>query len=505
VPTDLLQLFVLLVVWTVVAWRAVKGRGGLEQLRARQATLSGPRRALSKAIALPVLLAGAAARRARGGRQATMNASRQPRSLGPAFGKAAVAQKAHLRGSRVGGSRAGRPANGAARLALLIAAKDLRQRVLDRSAVLVSVGAPLLLAIIFSQLLGGVAEFHPTYAVADLDGGGSAASLRQGVIGSFARGGGATIINVPTAAAARSDVDDGTADAAFIIPAGFSSAVASGSPARLELVGARGSEVSVAIAEALAREFGNKVVTVELSAATITSLSGEPPGPATRAAIAAAADRPAITLADTPTPLRQLTVTTYLAAGMAILFLFLSAQIAVVSLFEERRIGTLGRILAAPVRPSTVLLGKAIGGFTLGVASMTVLVAATTAVIHADWGPIPGVAALTVAAIVAALGVSTLVVSFARSPESAAATGSAVAMTLGIVGGAFTPGAQASPLLSTLALVTPHAWFLRGLASLHGTGASVVDCLPAAGVLLAMGVLAGVLGLGRVRHLVAAA
>ena len=41
------------------------------------------------------------------------------------------------------------------RVALLVAAKDLRQRLRDRSALLVAVVAPLGLAVIFSQLLGG--------------------------------------------------------------------------------------------------------------------------------------------------------------------------------------------------------------------------------------------------------------------------------------------------------------------------------------------------------------
>ncbi len=70
---------------------------------------------------------------------------------------------------------------------------------------------------------------------------------------------------------------------------------------------------------------------------------------------------------------------------MAVLFLFLSAQVGVVSLFEERRLGTLGRMLAGPVRPSNVLLGKTLGAFALGLVSMAVLVVATTSFIRADW------------------------------------------------------------------------------------------------------------------------
>ena len=45
------------------------------------------------------------------------------------------------------------------RIALLIALKDLRQRLRDRSALLVSIAAPLGLAVIFSQLLSGATGF----------------------------------------------------------------------------------------------------------------------------------------------------------------------------------------------------------------------------------------------------------------------------------------------------------------------------------------------------------
>jgi ABC-2 type transport system permease protein len=178
--------------------------------------------------------------------------------------------------------------------------------------------------------------------------------------------------------------------------------------------------------------------------------------------------------------------------------------VGIVSLFEERRNGTLARILAGPVRPWTVLLGKTLAGFLSGCVAMAVLVVATTLVVHADWGAPAGVAAVCVAAIIAAIGIATLVGSFARTSEAAGAAGSAVAITLGIVGGSFTPSAQAPDIMGTLALFTPHGWFLRALGDLHGAGATSADALPAVGVLLAMGLVTGALGLFRARSLVTA-
>jgi len=47
-----------------------------------------------------------------------------------------------------------------------------------------------------------------------------------------------------------------------------------------------------------------------------------------------------------------------------------------------------------------------------------------------------------------------------------------VALLLAMLGGSFFPVAQAGGLLATLSLLTPHAWFLRGLGDLAG-GADV--------------------------------
>jgi ABC-2 type transport system permease protein len=245
---------------------------------------------------------------------------------------------------------------------------------------------------------------------------------------------------------------------------------------------------------------------VQLSVETAGDLATTPPTEADIARVAgiAAAALPPLALVSSTAELRQLTLPTYFSASMAILFLFFSAQMGLVSLFDERRQGTLARILAGPIRPWTVLVGKTIGSFALGLLSMTVLVLATTALIGAQWGPALGVALMVVTGIVSAIGISALVISFARTAEAAAAASSAVAITLGVLGGTFAPTAQAPEVMSIMALLTPHGWFMRGLGEMAGPAGTVADCLPAAGVLLAMGLVTGGLGMVRARNLVRA-
>ncbi len=391
------------------------------------------------------------------------------------------------------------------RVAFLIAIKDLRQRFRDRTALLVSIAAPLGLAVIFSQLLAGTTDFHARYVVADMDGGELGRVLRQDVIGSLENGGVADITDAPTEAAARAAVEDGSADAAFLVPAGFTMAIQAGQAATLEVVGAQDAGLATEIARAVAQRFGDGVVTVQLAVATALDLRGPlTPDPALQARIVGAvssASQPVV-LVDETADLRQLTLPAYFSASMAIMFLFFAAQIGLVTLFEERRQGTLARVLAGPVRPWTVLAGKTLGSFVLGVLSMTVLVIATTVLVRADWGPPLGVALMLVAAVIAAVGISTLVISFTRSAEAAGAASSAVAITLAILGGSFSPTATAPEVMATVALATPHGWFMHGLAEMAGPAGSVTDGLSAVGVLLVMGLVCGSIGLARARRLV---
>jgi ABC-2 type transport system permease protein len=392
------------------------------------------------------------------------------------------------------------------RVPLLVAAKDFRQRLRDRSAILVSVVAPLGLAVIFSQLLGSATGFQTRWIVADLDGGAMATVLRQEVIGSLAAAGVAEVSDAPTAPAARDAVAAGEQEVAFVIPADFSARIQAGSPVAIEILGSRDEGLATEIARSVATRFGNGVVAVQLAVHTAGELAGQPLPPAEQGRIAAAAAGlpTVVALVDETTPLRQLNLSTYFAASMSILFLFFAAGTGIVSLFEERRNGTLARILAGPVRPTSILAGKSLGSFVLGIVALTVLIAATTLLIGADWGPPPGVILLVIAAVVSAIGISTLVASFAKTAQAAAAASSAVAITLGILGGTFSPTAQAPDVMATLALLTPHGWFLRGLGDMHGTGSSAADALPAVAVLLAIGGVTYALGALRVRRLVAA-
>ena len=109
----------------------------------------------------------------------------------------------------------------------------------------------------------------------------------------------------------------------------------------------------------------------------------------------------------------------------------------------------------------------------------------------ASWGAPLGVVLLVIAGVLAAIGIMGLISAVARTPEGAGNLGSIIAVILGMLGGTFFPVGQGSDVLSSLTLVTPHAWFLRGLGDL-ANGAPWTAALPSVGAIM---IFAGVTGL----------
>ena len=108
------------------------------------------------------------------------------------------------------------------RAALVIAARILRQRVRDRSAIVFSILTPLGLALAFSVLIPReFSSFQTRFVVVDNDGGNAAAVLVDDVLGSLVKADVVELDLLADEAAAAEEVRAGTAGAAIIIPAGL--------------------------------------------------------------------------------------------------------------------------------------------------------------------------------------------------------------------------------------------------------------------------------------------
>lgn len=390
------------------------------------------------------------------------------------------------------------------RAALVIAAKDLRQRLRNRTAIIVAVIAPFGLAAIFSMLLGGTDQpISFAYAYADADGSEISEALRTGALAGLEDSGLATIVDADSPEAARSAVADDDADAALIVPEGFGAAVTSGAAADLEIVGATDAGFATQVLDAVANSYLAEVDGIRLSVAAAAGALGETdPGAVAALAERAAGTASPISIEALEVELAQMSANTFYAASMAIFFLFFTAQFGVLSLLSERRVGTLPRLVAAPIGPWAIVLGKGIGSFALGIVAMTVLVVASTFLLNAEWGDPIGVALLVLGAVTAAMGITALITTLARTEEQAGGWNSIVAVTMAILGGAFFDVSQGPEILSLLSLLTPHAWFLGGLDILAAPSATVADIALPVAALFGIGLVTGAIGLVRARGLV---
>lgn len=387
------------------------------------------------------------------------------------------------------------------RTAVIISLKDLRERVRDGSLWVWALAAPIGLAWLFSVLFGDFTSgsLDLRFGVVDEDRGALAAGFVEQVLPGVEEAGFAEVATFDEVAAARDAAAAGDIDAAFVLPAGFSQAVTSGSGASVEVLGNVDSDLGTSIARSIAQSYTEELTASQVAAGLYAS-AGAPQDAAAAAQRAFEAAAP-VTLGEVEAETRQLGATTYLAAGMGVFFLFFTVQFGIVGFLEERRMGTLRRLLAAPIPRAALFGSKILTSFVLGVASMAALVVATSFLMDADWGDPVGVALLVVAGVTAASGIMAVVATFAKNAEQAAVWQSIIAVVLGMLGGTFFPIAEGRDALATLSLFTPHQWFLRGLGDL--ASGDVAAVWPAVGAMLAFAAVGFAIAAVRMRGEVA--
>lgn len=377
---------------------------------------------------------------------------------------------------------------------LRIAGKDLRLRIRDRSALILGILAPLVLSYIFFLVFGPATTGQGLgleFGVVDEDQSGISTSFTS-VLESAAAEGIVELSVFDDQAAADGALKEGDVDSYFLMPEGLEQAVFANQPAIIEVVGDVDAPNSTQIAASFAERFSSGIAASQLAVVTAATVEGVQVTPDF---IQSLSQQPSVAgmnyaLIDETATTKQLDAPTFFAAGMAVFFLFFTVQFGVTGLLEEDRDGTLARLMAAPIPRVSVVAGKAIVSFLLGIISISVLVVATTFLMDATWGAPLGVALLVIAGVLAAVGIMGLVASVAKTPEGSGNLGSIIAVVLGMLGGTFFPIASSGGILASLTYLTPHAWFMRGLADLS-SASPWTDALPATGAIMVFAVVTG--------------
>ena len=357
---------------------------------------------------------------------------------------------------------------------LVITLKDLRQRVRDRSAIVLGFVAPLGIAALMSFAFQGTERFHMTIGVVDRDHGALATAFTNFLHSSDLQ----KIVTVRAMtddASATQKVKDRALDAAIVVPPGFSQAVTGAGATSLQVLTDTDRQLAGEVTQSLATSFVSQVNADRLSVATAIA-AGAPSGRLSELSDAATKLRVPVAAVNLPIGARPLKAVSYFAPAMAIFFLLFTVGFTARSVFSEQRDGMFDRIAAAPVRAGSLLLGKVLSVFVYGVVSLGTVLIVTSVFFGAYWGNPLAAAAICVTMVIAVVALTAMVVVLARTERQAEGYAAVVVFGLALLGGNFVSISAAPPLLRRLALLTPNGWALRGFVDLTtgATGAGVV-------------------------------
>lgn len=194
--------------------------------------------------------------------------------------------------------------------------------------------------------------------------------------------------------------------------------------------------------------------------------------------------------------------------GMAVLFVFLSAASVARNIYEERKIGSLRRLLSAPLTRSELLLGKMLPIWLLTLVQIMVIFAFGALILpllgmgtlSVGKSPIAwALASMLIALCSTSLGI--MISSLAKSEGQINGLSNALLWVAGFLGGALIPSflIQQMPTLNILARMVPQSWATRAYYDVIARGAGVLDILPSLGMLLVFSAIFFFIGIRRFR------
>ncbi len=408
---------------------------------------------------------------------------------------------------------------------LSIAVKDLQILLKDRGQILVLFLVPIGFILAFSAAFAAGQQLEEeliAVPVVNLDPGGEIATL---LLENLNDGRGIQTEEYEQDQV-EADLQDEAIKMALTIPAGFSADIQSGTRTTLRLSygpAASNSEVDAVrlVVEGVASDLSLETQLVEGLSQMGAMIGNAPPeirvftAERIRDQAASQFERskstPLVALtAKWPDQITQgredFTPSTFGAAGFAIMFAFLTAQVTASSIFEERKEGTFRRLLAAPLDQWELLAGKILPNFFFAILQIVIIIAASMVLLPLVGQEAPvlgnsplGLLLTTVLVALCSTSLGVLLAALCRTESQVGGVSSLVLWVAGMVGGAFIPAFVLGDFLNAIGKFVPHYWAMQAYNDLMVRGLGVTDILPELAVLAGFTALFFVIGLRRFR------
>jgi ABC-2 type transport system permease protein len=324
------------------------------------------------------------------------------------------------------------------RHALLILRKDMRQRVRDRSGLLVAFVVPVAIAGIMGGALSGANEgLDFDLGVVAADRPEQADAFVAWMAEQSWLGPGLVITRSAVLGDVPEQVDNRDLDAAVVF--------ATEGP---RVLATRQSVLAARATEGLVDRFMIEASATQREAPSIGRVEPLSPG-------------------------GNLRMIDYFAASMSVLFLNFGILGGVRALQEEKDSGALARLSAAPIHPLSVLVGKFGGLFLQGLVQMALMIAATSVLFGTKWGaPVP-VAALVFSTVFMAVGMTSFFMTLGGTAERGALYAMLAIFVLAVVGGQFMPPQGLPEIFDTMQRLTPNGQAARAFVDIAAAGPDV--------------------------------
>jgi ABC-2 type transport system permease protein len=406
---------------------------------------------------------------------------------------------------------------------LSIALKDLQILIRDRGEVIQLFLLPLLFIVVFSGALGAIGgdeeDTRQLLPVVDLDGGEAAQSLLAGL---EAAGGVRTEIYEHSEA--QTMLEENDISRMLVIPDDFTSGTAEGITVELTLISHPDADIQETEAMRLVVVGVTNELALERQILASLSQMGDMQANApeefqvfttdrilaqARSQFERAQTQPLIEVVQTiPSQEGEREEIPDLGlvavAGIAVLFVFGTAQVTARSIYDEKKVGSFRRLLAAPMSKTSLLSGKMLPNIVIGMIQFTVIFA--FGIFGLKWlglaSPSLGNDPLAVVLVcfiicLCSTAFGILVAAIARTENQIGGLTSLLVWGLGILGGAFIPVFILDQFLGPVVKVIPQYWANRALSSLMLRGLGLADVATEIAVLLGFTVLFFLIGLWR--------